>query len=526
MKDQLLIYKNKILETWSSFSKKQKLMIIGTLLLLFISMILLINWSSKPQFVPIYSNLPPVEAGEIVSEIEAKGIPVQLSSDGASVSVPKAEAAKLKVELAHAGIPRSGNINYGVFSENMSFGMTDKQFNVVERDAMQNELRYLIEQIDGVQQAKVMITMPKESVWLTTDEQTSSASVVLTTRPGLQLDQAQINGLYHLISKSVPTLPTDNIVIMNQNWQSFELIDESKLDTKISAHQEQRQVRKDIERDIQRELQQMLGTILGMDKIIVSVFANVDFSTERREEQLVQPVDPATNEGIAISIERIQESFSGQGGAVGGIPGTGEGDIAGYAGAEGGQDSEYEKIEERINNEVNRIYREVESSPYVIDDLTINVGVEPPVVDDPASLTDQNIEDITSVLKSVVRTYLSTNPEMDEAEIEQKINVFANEFRGRPELTDTTGSGISSTVLYGLAAVAVLALAGVAFTFIRRARRKEEIVEDLPSSRPGLQDFDFDQDNEETARRKRIERLANSKPEEFVKLLRSWISED
>jgi flagellar M-ring protein FliF len=525
MKDQLLIYKNKTLETWSSFSKIQKLMIIGTFLLLFISLILLISWSSNPDFVPIYSNLSPVEAGEIVSEIEAKGIPVQISSDGGSVSVPKTEAAKLKVELAHAGIPRSGNINYGVFSENMGFGMTDKQFDVVERDAMQNELSYLIEQIDGIQQAKVMITMPENSIWITDGEQTATASVVLTTRPGLQLNQTQINGLYHLISKSVPNLPTENIVIMDQNWQAFELLDASDTESNLSTHQQQRQVKKDIERDIQRELQQMLGTILGMDKVIVSVFASVDFTQENRREELVQPVDPEANEGIAISIERIQESFSGEGGSPGGIPGTGEGDIAGYQGAEGSQNSDYEKIEERINNEVNRIYREIESSPYVIEDLTINVGVEPPIVDDPTSLTDQNIEDITSILQSVVRTYLSSSPVLSEDEIDRKINVFASEFRGRPEITETADTGISTPILYGLAAVAALALGGVAYTLIRRGRREEK-VEDAPIPQQGLQDFDFDQDNEETARRKRIERLANSNPDEFVKLLRTWIAED
>ena len=94
------------------------------------------------------------EAGEIVSAIEAQGIPVELSPDGKNISVPKTEASRLKVELAHQGIPRSGNINYGIFSENMGFGMTDRQFNVVERDAMQNELRYLIEQIEGISRPK------------------------------------------------------------------------------------------------------------------------------------------------------------------------------------------------------------------------------------------------------------------------------------------------------------------------------------------------------------------------------------
>lgn len=527
MKDQLLNYKNQILEIWSNFTKKQKLMMVGSFLLLFITLILFISWASKPDFSPIYSNLTPVEAGEIVAEIEAKGIPVQISSDGRSVSVPTAQASKLKLELAHAGIPRSGNINYGIFSENMGFGMTDKQFDVVERDAMQNELRYLIEQIEGIQQAKVMITLPKESIFLNETEQTATASVVLTTRSGLDLNQAQIKGLYHLISKSVPKLPPDNIVIMDQNWREFELVSTSEVDNTLSAHQQQRVVRKDIEKDIQRELQQLLGTILGMDKIIVSVFASVDFSREQRIEQLVQPVDPLTNEGIAISVERIQESFSGEGSSIGGIPGTGESDIPGYQGADGAQNSEYEKIEERINREVNRIHREIESSPYAIEDLTINVGVEPPIADDPTSLTDQDIEDIKSILRSVIRTYLSSSTiAVTEANIDQKVTVFANEFKGRPVFSDTSTTGVSEYLLYALAAVAALALGGVAFAFIRKARRKEDELENVPLKPAALSDFDFDQDNEETARRKRIERLANNKPDEFIKLLRTWIAEE
>ncbi|MFP3339861.1 hypothetical protein R0J91_17925, partial [Micrococcus sp. SIMBA_131] len=80
--------------------------------------------------------------------------------------VPKDQASDLKVSLAAEGIPKSGNVNYSIFSENMGMGMTDRQFDVVERDAMQNELSYLIEQIGGIQESKVMITLPTESVWL------------------------------------------------------------------------------------------------------------------------------------------------------------------------------------------------------------------------------------------------------------------------------------------------------------------------------------------------------------------------
>lgn len=527
MREQLLKYKDIGLEKWGQFTNRQKLMMVGIIVLLLVSIILLISWASKPEYTTIYNNLSSSEAGEIVSEIESRGIPVQISPDGKSISVPKTNAEKLKLELAYAGIPRSGNINYSKFSENMGLGTTDRQFDVVERDAMQNEIRYLIEQIDGIDQAKVMITLPRESVWLMNDEQTATASVLLTIRPGLELSSTQVQGLYHLISKSVPQLSVEDIVIMDQNWKTYELNDTQQVDTTLTQHQQQRQVTKDIEKDIQRELQQMLGTIMGPNKVVVSVFANVSFDKETREEHLVQPTNPDTNEGIAISIERIQESYLGQGDAVGGIPGTGDGDIAGYQGASGTGDSEYEKLEERINRDVNRIYRNIVSSPYTIEDLTINVGVEPA---DPAEtrLDDGTEAAIKSILRSVVSTYMSTSSvTYTEEELNQKINIFASQFSGKPDFETASGTAISPWIYVAAAAVG-LALVGTIVALVVRNRRRtaEEEEETETTGSVILEDYDFDQENEEAARRKRIERLAKNKPEEFVKLLRTWLADD
>jgi flagellar M-ring protein FliF len=531
MKELMLKYKDKASETWSRFSNKQKFLVIGIIALAILTLFFLTYWATQPEYTVIYANLSEVEAGEIVQEIESRGISVQLSEDGRRISVPKTEATKLKLELAHAGIPRSGNINYGIFSENMGFGMTDNQFQVVRLDAMQSELRYLIEQIDGIDRAQVMLSLPERSIWVADDMQQASASVVLNIRPGTELSQAQINGLYHLISKSVPDLPVDNIVIMNHNMQYLEMIDEGVLDTTLAVYQQQRQVRREIERDIQRELHQLLGTIMGMDKVIVSVHASIDFSRERREEHLVEPVDTLTNEGIAISIERIQESFYGEGSPVGGIPGTGEGDIAGYQGVDGGQNNEYERLEERINREVNRIYREIEMSPYVIEDLTINVGIEPPQNnEDGTGLTDQDVEDIRAILRSVVRTYLSASSlDVTDADvIDQKVTVFANEFRGRSEFV-ADADETAFNWLYVLGAAALLIIGLLIFALIRRNRRNDELEateEETPLGTFEDYDYNFEQENEETARRKRIERLARNKPEEFVKLLRTWLADD
>src|SRR5699024_616855 len=159
---------------------------------------LIVYWAQKTDFVPIYNNLAADEAGEIMEQLDSQGVSAKLSEDGSTIYVPEKDAARLKVELSYQGITRSGNINYGIFSENMGLGMTDRQFDVIERDAMQGELSALMEQIDGIDRARVLISRPQESVFITDEDQNSSASVVVKTSPGVSLNQSQINGLYHL----------------------------------------------------------------------------------------------------------------------------------------------------------------------------------------------------------------------------------------------------------------------------------------------------------------------------------------
>ena len=545
MNQQLLNFKNRWTETWGSYSTKTKWLIGGTFLITLLLLLFLVFWMSKPNLTPIYSNLTPSEAGEIKGAIEQKGIPVEVSSDGTTISVPKDQASNLKVSLAAEGIPKSGNVNYSIFSENMGMGMTDRQFDVVERDAMQNELSYLIEQIGGIKESKVMITLPAESVWLDEEGETASASVVVTRDPGVQLDQSQITGLYHLISKSVPNLPVENIVIMDQNGTAFEY-GENQVDSSLSAFQQQEEIRKGIEKDMQQELQQMLGMILGQDKVVVSVMTSVDFTKEKRTEDLVAPVDEETGEGIDISVEKIRESYSGDPANAPDGTGTDEGEIPNYnaddPNAQG--DGSYEKVEDRINREVNRIHKEIEESPYVIDDVTINVGVEPPVADDMTTLTAASIEDIRTVLKNVVRTSLSeSDVPLDDPSLEERISVFANEFKGRPGYVEpkpsffsTMKDAVPAWVWYAVGGgIGLLLIGGLILLFRRRGRKEDddfiEFEESYRASTPEehylpREEREVDMTPEPLVGKEEIENLAKNDPEEFVKLLRLWMKEE
>ncbi|MFD1457200.1 flagellar basal-body MS-ring/collar protein FliF [Scopulibacillus daqui] len=224
MKGKLNNILQKVKDFWQQLTKKQKLglIILSSAIVLIIAIVSVLT--SITHYAPLYSRLSSSEAGQIKETLDSKGIKYKLSDNGTTISVPKDQVDNLKVELAADGIPQTGEIDYSVFSQNAGFGMTDKQFDVMEREAMETELSNLISQIKGVNSAKVMINMPKSSVWVSDKPQKSSASVVLQLEPGYQLNDEQVRGLYHLVSKSVPNLPADNVVIMDQFFKALQYL--------------------------------------------------------------------------------------------------------------------------------------------------------------------------------------------------------------------------------------------------------------------------------------------------------------
>ncbi|SFA41804.1 flagellar M-ring protein FliF [Parageobacillus thermantarcticus] len=527
MNDKLKEWLNRLTSFWKERTKKQKWIAIASLALLLLGVGAIVFFATRTEMVPLYSNLTPQEAGQIKATLDQRGVKSEVADNGTTIKVPKELADSLKVELAAEGIPNSGMIDYSFFGKNASFGMTDNEFNVVKLEAMQNELANLMKSIDGVEDAKVMINLPQPSVFASDNQGEASASIVLKTKPGYQFSDEQIKALYHLVSKSVPNLPTDNIVIMNQFFEYFDLKNDEKnsTGTTFAAQQE---MKKQIERDIQQQVQRMLGTMMGQDKVAVSVTADIDFTQEKREENLVAPVDEKNNEGIAISVQRIRETYSGNGAQPGGIPGTGTNQVPSYQAGANGTNGNYERTEETINNEVNRIKKHIVESPYKIRDLGIQVMVEPPDPKDPNSLPQQTIDDIQRILGTIVRTSIDKQygQTLTDQDIQNRVVVSVQKFNGKATFEEPKPAIPMWVYIVGGIGLALLI---TLFILWWRGRKDDEEEEEEIFEQPIVQeipDIHEEQETESTMRRKQLEKLAREKPDEFAKLLRTWLSED
>lgn len=531
MNERLTKVKSDSSRFWKSRTKNQKGAIIGTLIGVIALASIITYFSTRTTMVPLFTELSTTEAGEIAEVLSAQGITYEIAPGGTNILVPEEQVDTLKVSLASQGYPKSGEINNSFFTSNAGFGMTDNEFNVIKLAATQTELANLIKTIDGVKDANVMITMPEQGVFLNDANQQASASIVLDTEPGHQFSDQQIETLYNLVSKSIPNLSTENIVITNQYSEYFDLESASNGSNSTDSIEGQMQVKKTIERDLQRQVQQMLGTLMGNDKVVVSVTTDIDFKQENRQENLVEPVDEENMEGIEISAQRITETYTGAGNAAVGTPEaeTGADNFINYQGGANGN-GDYERVEETINNDVNRITRDIQESPYKIRDIGIQVMLEPPVPDDAASLPEGVRTDVEQILSTIVRTTIDKEAagQLTDEQVNEKIVVSVQPFYGN----DAATAEETPTIPWWIWVIGGILLAVILLLvfFIIRSRRQKEKEEELniidQQEELLVDDINNEKETEGTVRRKQLEKMAREKPEDFAKLLRSWITED
>lgn len=522
-------YWSKVTPYLDRLTKTQKILIGAISLFAIITAALLIYQFSKTEYSLAYTDLNAADAAAIQEYLESANIPYKFSQDGTSVAVPSTKVTDVKIGVESQNLLKNGSIGYGIFRENISnFGMTDNQFELLSVDAKAGEIQQLINAIDGVRESKVLLNIPSKSVFVREDAEEATASVVVQFEPGYPIDQNKIDTMYSLVSKSVENLPEENITISDQNGEllpSSRLSSETQISTSLMT--QQMQIKKQYEEEIQRNIQYFLSRILGSDKVVVNVWSTLNFDQKRREEKIFTPVNEFDQSGIERSVQEIQKSYtSNSSDEPGGIVGTGVSDIQGYPTTSNNGTSSSEEMERIINYEINEITNSIVSSPYVVQDLTIFVGIEPPIPDDPDSLTEETKAEIHNMLVNIVSASLvDSEKSFTREEIESKVSVLTHNFQDQTSGNQVTAETNNLILYYGLAALALALVAAGGYAVIRRRRNKETdeaaMVEDF-----SLMETEEEDTTSKKYMKNQLDTLAKTNPEEFVSLLRTWLVEE
>jgi flagellar M-ring protein FliF len=295
----------------ASLTFRQQLTIAVVALLSLAGLYYVMHWRKDADFKPLYTGLAPEDSAAVVQKIKESGTEYHLSDSGDVISVPSASVAELRIQLAGAGLPRTGRIGFEIFDKN-NLGATEFVEHVNYRRALEGELERSVSAMAEVDQARVHVTFAKESVFLESREP-AKASVIVKLKPGARLSPRNVTALTHLLSSAVEGLAPDAVSVLDM--QGNLLSDPRPATPDEAASEAALDYRQKIERDLIQKIVATLDPLLGHEKYRASVSVDCDLTSGEQSEESLDP-----ERSVMLQSQKTEEA-SGAAGASG-IPGT------------------------------------------------------------------------------------------------------------------------------------------------------------------------------------------------------------
>ncbi|WIF94632.1 flagellar basal-body MS-ring/collar protein FliF [Caminicella sporogenes] len=516
MGESLEKIRNQLNEFFQSLNKRQKILIgLGSLFLVsFLS--LAIFYFAKPDYKVIYSGLNLEEAGQITAKLDEMNIPWKDANGGTTILVPKESVNKARMNLAVEGFPNKEFTWSDAFNSN-SLTMTSEERRMKYLKAQMSELAQTIETLEGVVDAKVNLSVPDNSDFLTEKYKFSKASVVVTLKRGYKLTEQQVNGIVMIVANAVEGLKPENVSVHDSTGR---ILNSKPEDSEVYTVNNSMDIQQQVRTNLQNSIKNLLAKIYGFKN--VDVMVNVKLNFDKEVTQYVEfnpPLEGETN-GLIRSISKLKEQVADT--AEGGPPGTDSNsqEITEYKEFES-KGSKYEKENTNINYELNEIRKNIVKAPGQIEDISVAVIINRKSLPN-GELTEEHKQQLIKLVSAA-------------AGLETKVvEVMASDFNDSDNQnsivsSEDNGNILSKLPMWSIGIISLLLIIGVVFTVIRIRKRKNEVQEILEPPVTGesdeIEEIDLDF-NDKASYKYQIEKFLDKKPEAVAQLLRNWLNED
>lgn len=400
------------LEMLSRLNARQKLLAMAAIAFAIAVLVGAWLWTKDPPYGLLFSNLSDQDGGQIVAALQQQNVPYKYTAGGSAIMVPASQVHDVRLRLASQGLPKGGLVGFEVM-ENQKLGISQFAEQVNYQRGLEGELARSIQTLGAVRAARVHLAIPKQTAFLR-DELKPSASVLVSLQPGRALDGAQIAGIVHLVSSSVPQLNPANVSVIDQDGVLVSQQNDPFRNAGLDASQ--LKYVKQIEAQYVKRVEAILEPLVGRSNFRAQVTADVDFShVEQVDESYLPNPAPET----AIRSQQTAESGLGNPPALG-IPGalTNQPPVpatapitnpqVGGVGAGAGLNNNFSR-NATINYELDKTVRHTRGTPGTVKRLSVAVAVnhKPGPVKDgvagkPIPLTADELKRINDLVREAV----------------------------------------------------------------------------------------------------------------------------
>jgi len=303
---------DQIRQLYERLTPRQRLYLAGAALAVVGLIYALVLWQKQRDFKPLYTGLAPQDAGAVTARLRERNVEFQLDEGGSTVLVPSGKVDEARLDLAAAGLPKTGRIGYELFDK-VSFGVTDFAEQVNYHRALEGELERSMMGLAEVESARVHVTFPKESVFAES-RQPAKASVMLKLKHGRRLAQAHVEAIQHLTASAVEGLDPQAVAVLDMRGQ---LLSRGQGGAPSEAERSEAfaEQRRKMEADLLAKVQQTLEPLLGAERFRAGVSVEFDLSSGEQSEETFDP-----GKSVMVTQQRSEETAAPQ--TPGGVPGT------------------------------------------------------------------------------------------------------------------------------------------------------------------------------------------------------------
>lgn len=527
----------KIKEIWSGYSLQKKLLILGVVTAILISICFLVSKNDNRAYEILYKDLNPKDAAAIVNKLEENKIKYELADENQTILVPAELKYNTRLKMAAENLPQ-GQAGFEIFNDT-NFGETQADKKVKYQIALQGELARTIESIEKIKAARVHLALPEKTLF-SDYEQKPSASIQITFHDDKGLTNREIQGIKNLVANSVDSLQAEDVVIIDQQGNLISDINSADNDNQTEQIRLQLELKKAYEKEKQQAMQEMLDRSLGKGNSVVQVNLDLNFDSKEEKETKFEHDEDGP---FIVSEHSLKESGTNNSQPPQGTPGT-DGNVPQYTEVQSDiANSLFEKKDTTRNYELNRTET---VTRYAIgetryDYLTAAVIVNSKIADN----LGQNEEERIRKVRNIIAAACGLRASNENVNLQENVSVAFIDFYDTENPQDLGANKILQLSWIPWVIALLITLSGIViFIFIKRNKEKRMALQtenDDVESVDGL-DIESDEDidleevlvrpplsPEEKQRQEiinEVEKLIKEDPESTAQVIKTWLLED
>jgi len=455
----------------------------------------IVLWSQNTPYTLLFGSVDAKDMNEIVQTLEQDGVKYKIDQGSGGILVPTDKVHSLRLKLAAAGYPKQAASGYQLLDVEQGFGISQFKETTRYHRALEGELAKSVSSINSVKSARVMLGLPKRSVFVR-KQQKPSASVVVKLYPGRTLNEEQVSAVVYLVASSIPNMEAKSVTVVDQHGN---LLTGSTSNTgMLNMSMKQLDYTRQVEETLSSRIVKLLAPIVGGEnKVRAQVTAELDFTQQEQTRENYEPDPEAVR-----SEQEVKEINRNQGPT--GIPGalTNQPPRAGLAPEEGynpESDPNLKSSSEKKtkNYELDRTVSHIKNSVGNIHRLSVAVVLDDKISLDENGLIVRQPLDEAELLR--YRRLVSDTVGLDETRGDTLSVVNASfvvapteELETAPIWQESWFWNLVKQLLAGLAVLIIIF--GVIRPMLRDLSKKEETYleypEDVPEEEEELENVD------------------------------------